>query len=621
MANPLTSIFSSRGAEADLLLLNAEFDNLRAVNGDRTTRFEKFRAENYSSRDPRYDIDLMQTSDYGHRPQNRVLDQPRRHKLPVPLSRAMTVKHAYRIAGSPFDITVDEREESPLESHRSDLMEKLAWATFHHSQGQMQFASGAWDGSEIGTTVFDLYWNEQKSVPCFRRVDPLGVFEVRGATDPHDFQRVYRSWIAPIVSIAAEYRESTFRGEPVRVSDLAAKDTLKRGDVEMLEIVQVCDKNKVTRWARGADAKSTVGLYEWEHNYGFTPYVIIPNIGPYDDIWGWADYEFTRALTSYIPALLAREADVLRAVANGGHIERGTGANPQTIHKVITEGGVLPSKRDGSVEPIAAPEMPAFATEHASRVMDLMKMVGFAPDAAWGMPGSGSGTDRGLQLQPLMEYTAMKQLNWQAGLAKLFAMGFKMCEKSATGKRKVYGRSTDRAGRQTAFRFIFGTEAEAKLLEQQDFQGMPIDPLQLPQTPVELFDGDHEVRVTWRNRIDPDDPSFVVSEMNKFTQGAQSLETTLENLGVAAPEEEMVRIEKEADRFPWINQGMVALLKAQLSQNQQGAGGGPAPDAGAASMDAAAMMSGGGGGPSGALNMDAGLAAQPGQSGVMYGGA
>jgi hypothetical protein len=46
----------------------------------------------------------------------------------------------------------------------------------------------------------------------------------------------------------------------------------------------------------------------------------------------------------------------------------------------------------------------------------------------------------------------------------------------------------------------------------------------LPRTPKELFDGDYERPLLWNNRIDPDDPSYVLSELNKFQHGAQSLE-------------------------------------------------------------------------------------------------
>ena len=603
---------NSYRADDDLMRLDAEFQNLRSANAERVGRMEQYRKENMTVRDSRQDLDVLDLQDYGRRPKGTI-GQPRRHYMPIPLGKAMTVKHAFRISGAPFDMTVEQRDQSVQEAHRSDVMEKVAWTVYKDSRGETTFASGAWDGSEIGSTVFDVYFDMAKNKCCFRRIDPVGFFEVQGVDDPHEFQRAFRVWTAPLAAVKAQYKKY------LNDTQLdALRSTLKSGNVDMCEIVQSCDPTDVRRWVSGGDEKSTIQIYQKTHNYGFTPYIVIPNIGPYEDVWGWADYEFTRSLVAYIPQLLAREADVLKAVANGGMIERGTGAAAQVVKKVIAEGGVLPSKREGTVEPIQAPDMPAFHDSHSRNAMDLLKMVGFAPDAAWGLPGSGSGSDRGLQLQPLLEYTGMKQMNWAAGLSRLFGMAYQMIESKTVGKVGYTGAVPGKQNKQDPYRFLFGPDAAALLTTESDAQGFPT-PVELPMTPKEVFDGEYSVRVKWRNRIDPEDPQYVMSEMNKFTQGAQSLETTLENLGVAAPEEEMRRIEKESERFPWINQGMVALLKAQMGQTQ-GDGGGNPGDTGAENVQGAmgAMMSGPG--QAGSLNADAGASAQ-GATGIPFGGA
>ena len=89
-----------------------------------------------------------------------------------------------------------------------------------------------------------------------------------------------------------------------------------------------------------------------------------------------------------------------------------------------------------------------------------------------------------------------------------------------------------------------------------------------------------------------------------FQPGVQSLYTTLERLGIQNPEEEMRLIEQEAERFPWLRQGMIALIKEQLAagQDASGGGGGAAPSSMAGALG---ILGGGGGGQSGALNFDA----------------
>ena len=260
-------------------------------------------------------------------------------------------------------------------------------------------------------------------------------------------------------------------------------------------------------------------------------------------------------------------------------------------------------------------------------------MVGFAPDAAWGLGAGTSGSDRGLQLQPLLEYTAMKQLNWAAGLARLYAMGFKIIE----GKTAGSGGRYSGVARGKPFSLQIGPDVRPLEIDNPEFAAEVDDEtgttvneddavIQLPRTPRELFDGDYRVRFTWANRVDPDDPAFVASELNKFVQGAQSLERTLDRLGIEAPEDEMKRIEEEAERFPWLRNGMIALIKAQLQMDAarenagagQGEGGGRPVDPGENLMAGLESFAAD---DSAANDADRGFGSLPGGSGVsaLYG--
>lgn len=610
--------FRTPTAESELKELRDEYEALAHAASTRVERMKNYRDEQDRVRDPHMEVYTQDLTDYGHR--RREDGQPKKHSIALPLGKALTVKHAYRIAGQLPDVIVDQRDNTAQERYRSQTMEKIVWGITRASKGETVYSSASWNASEVGAGCLDIYWDFGLNMPRIRSVDPAGIFEVQGVDDPHEFQRIYRVWESPLASVKAEYRDKQFRGAAVDVDLL--QETHKNGSVSMVKIVQLCDQEKLIRFACSG-GNGVVGLYELQHNYGFVPYVVIPNIGPYEDVWGWADYEFVRALCEYIPMLLSREADVLKSVAHGAYIEKNTGQSSTEVRKVIGEGGVLPSKRDGSLDPIQAPEMPAFAEQHRDQLQDLFRMLGFAPGAAWGDPGSGSGTDRGLQLQPLLEYTAMKQLNWQAGLGRLYSMGFRMIEKNTNGKAVYRGSIQGKGGRRTPFvaSLLPGGDAIQEI-GGMGAEGFP-EVIELPTDPKQLFDGDYEVRFLWRNRVDPEDPAYVMSELNKFQQGAQSLETTLTNLGVQDPEGEMRKIEKEAERFPWINQGLVTLLRNQFSGNAQGAGGGAPPDVlGSLGGAMETMGSMGGGGQSGALNADAGAAALgPSGSGQLWGSA
>jgi len=601
-------------ADADIGAASAEYRALQVAASERIQRMEQYRTEGNAVRDSSVRAAEPDHNDYGRARSNRSV--PQRHRIPLPLGKAMTVKHAYRIAGALPDIFVDQREESPEERHRSDSMEKIAWTIMSESKVETAFSSAAWNASEIGSACFDLYFDYTKNMPIFRSVDPVGILEVRGSEDPHDFHRVYRTWKAPLASVQMDYRGKQFRGKEIPVDDITA--VADKDGVSWVTIVQMCDRERLIRFVCYSDRE--MGLYELVHNYGFSPYVVIPNIGPYEDVWGWADYEFIRSVSHYISQLFSREADVLKAVAAGAYQEDGTGMASGEIAKIIANGGIASIKQGRTIAPIQAADMPSFAETHADRAMTLLKMLGFSPDAAWGLPGSGSGTDRGLQLQPLLEYTAMKQLNWQTGLNRLFSMAFQMIERKMVGNSTYRGASVGRAGKRQPFSLLFGQSAAPTQADQDSPDGIPTL-VDLPNTPKELFDGDYNARFVWRNRVDPEDPQYVAAELNKFQTGVQSMETTLENLGIQAPEDEMRRIENESERFPWINDGRVAMLIAQMRGNAQGQGGGQPADPGMQDqMDTFGSVDAGG--QSGALNTDAGFGSLGPQSvGVPYGAA
>lgn len=594
----------------------AEFADLRTADAERINRMSLYRRENEDARKTNLLAKIQQpdTRDYG-RAQRRRHDTFR-HDIPLPLGKALTVKHSYRISGRLPDAIVDRRDESPEERYRSDTMEKIVWAIMRASRGNTQFASGSWDGSELGSTVFDLYYDVKRQLPIFRAVDPIGLVVVPGVDDPHEFQRVYRSWDVPLASLRAEYKDDpTVRLQEITKSHMA-------GTIEMVTIAQMCDEDQRVRFIPHCGVK----LEEETHSFGFVPYVVIPNVGPDRDIWGWADYEFVRAITAYLGALFSREADILRSVANGTYIEKGTGQNPELIRATLTEGGVIPSKRDGDLQPVDPPQVPQFAEAHADRAMAMFKMLGFAPDATWGLGRYTSGSEHGLSLQPFVEFTAMKQLNWEAGLGRLFDMAYRMIEKKLVGNAKYRGSKPGPGNRRLPFVVNLGSNMDP-LKAQNPSATQTADPgaadlqaddlIDLPRTPAALFDGDYEVRFIWNNRIDPDDPSYILAELNKFQHGAQSLETTLERLGFEAPQDEIRRIEQEAELYPWLNNGMIALIRAQLSQSNQGDGGG---NPGSATADLSQGTATAGSNP--ALGADAGAQGLgAGASAPMYGGA
>ena len=561
--------------------LSAEYHSLVEDASPRLGRYANTRNEFNAPRDVDINGVVADVTDYGHR---RSVQEPNRHNIPIPLHTALTIKHAHRLFGDLPDVIVDRRQETKLERYRSDTIEKMVWAMIRASGDKAPFKDAAWDGSQLGACVLDLYFDHVKQIPTFCRVDPAEVLIVPGGRDPHNFHRVYRSWTVSVSTLIAEYEGKEFRGVPVR-------EILSGFSNAKVTLVQMTSRDRTIRFVidglpTSKDAKK-VPIFERDHNLGFVNYIVIPNIGPYNDIWGWGDYELVRGLVHYIPTLFSREADIIRAVAGGAYQEDGTGQSASNIMGVIRKGGVLPTKRGSSVKPIEPPSVPDFAPLHSDRALEFLKMVGFAPDASWGDGSAGSGSDRGLQLAPMLELTAMKQSNWSQGLQRLFGMGLQMLEKQVgPGDSNYYSGQTQKRGARKPFVFgPFGSDVPPQTVNAETMEpvapqvaGMAeseqIDTLDLPRNPKELFQGDYTVRTEWNNRIDPDDPAYVASELNKFAQGLQSMRTTLEHLGHQNPEDEMKLIADEAEAYPWVRDGVLKMLQMQFDAEQQGEGGG-----------------------------------------------
>jgi hypothetical protein len=581
-------------------LLATEFNALRAADSERLQRMRDYRDEIEASRKTGY-VPQSASGDYGRG--KRADGEPERHRFHLPFGQALTIKHSFRIAGRLPDAQVDRRAETPEERHRSDAMEKAWWGVVRASKGDVVIGSAAHDASGLGAACLEVYWDAARQMPRFRDIDPAGVVVVKGLDDPHDFERVYRFWEVDFATLAAQYRDQFVDEDKTRPVSFEGFKVSPGGKVT---VVQMSDRQRTVRfalgYAEGQQRPVDAPLMDYEHGYGFAPYVVVTNLGPQRNVWGWADYDFVREIAAYIPTMFGREADILRMVANGAYKMKGSKLTPAAAKNILQKGGVVPVGKDGDLEPVEAAQVPAFASEHRQSAVEFFQMLGFAPPAAWGDGSAGSGSDRGLQLGPMLELTMMKQLNFGAGLSRLGAMCFRMMEKLQAGKASYSG-SVQRRGGRTGFTAVFGPGL-------QDDQGMSMDL-------TELIAKEYDIRFSWPSRLDPDDPAFVASELNKFAQGAQSLRTTLERLGHEAPEDEMKLIEQESQDHPWLRQGMLKLLEMQLNASNQGANDG-SQNQGADFGSALATMNSKDGQ---ALDGDAMSGQLPGGIGTLYGGA
>lgn len=571
--------------------IRAEFDALYAEHQSRLGRYTQYESEYERSRNGEVNNG---PDDYGRSRGGKKM----RHSIPLNLQHAITQKHAFRIAGRLPDIVVPRADNSNAERFRGDTMEKVLYACHRYSKAPLQFASGAHHASLLGAACFDVYYNLDRQMPRYRELHPGGILVVPGVDDPHDFERVYRFWTVSRASFEAKYKG-------IELPDNGTLDDVK-DDVQRpgnITIIQMSDRQRTIRFA------SAVKLEELQHGYGFTPYVVIPNLGPIEKVWGYADYEFFRDLVLYYEQLNNRMADVASGVAGGAIQDFGSGQTPEKLLDILRKGGIIPVKKDSSgLKPVEVPQFGNWIDAHFQAIRQAVNDTSFTPPASWGELGAAtSGSDRALQLGAQLELTGLKQIHWTRGLQRINEMMLRMIEQKQIGRAVFRGVQTN-GHRSSAFTIVLDAAVQDAAGGEPEI-GIDGQPKQTPTNPQQLIAGDYDTDIVWQNRLERDDPQFVLQELNKFQQGVQSLYTTLERLGFADPDEEMKLIEAEATRFPWLRSGMIALIKQQLDAgNQAGGGASGVTDPNAAGGDLSsiiASMGGGGGGQSGALTLDA----------------
>jgi hypothetical protein len=536
-----------------------ELNQLRIDDGMRLQRMVDLRQVMESFR--RDSVSRILPSDYGRN--GPELNDRTDVRLPYLL--AICVKHAHRAGGQLPDVRVPRADSSPPERWRQSVLERFLACCWNDSDALVQLTTAAWDASCVGAGAFEVYWNVDRQVACFYARDPAGMVVVPDPYKVWPYQRAYRSWLTPLGSLRASYGGKFVDPVDQRLGRVQIDGLEPLGDQQgsLCQINEVKDETQCVRWS------GEVLLHRSDHGADFCPTVLYPNVGPLRMVFGYSDVELAQDIALYYQRVFSRQADVAAFAARGSYTEEQTGVPAVQVREVIKKGGVIPIRRDGKVLPIEAHQQPSFINEHFQAARDALSDLSFVPDAAWGSQGEAtSGSERGMQMLPQIELARQKQVNMRWALEKVSELCLRMAERNALGKQRYRG-SMRRDGVSRSFRMDLGPAVPAP-------QGLDGVDMTLPR----LIAKDYDTEIVFTDHLDVWDPQFVLSELNKFSQGAQSLQTTLERLGTADPIDEMNLIQAEAEAMPWLRQGMIALIEKQLdAQGGPGQGEGSAAPA------------------------------------------
>jgi len=232
-------------------------------------------------------------------------------------------------------------------------------------------------------------------------------------------------------------------------------------------------------------------------------------------------------LNLYLDDLLSDAANVIRKFAHPTVLDMGSGVSPQTIAAALQkEGGIIPIRKDGDVKFLNWEGTPADFVSQYDRVQNLIYDLSAKPPASYGQTMTNqSGVATNMALSPTTSSTEERMSIFGHYLMELNMAILALYEKYSAGETiDVRGRKPKRAG------------VKATTFYEASIKGKDIA-------------GWYSNRIRWPSMLRTDDPVYVQNELAKLQSKpkAQSIYTTLENLGTEDSEMELDRIKEELE--------------------------------------------------------------------------
>lgn len=285
------------------------------------------------------------------------------------------------------------------------------------------------------------------------------------------------------------------------------------------------------------------------------PVIEFVNNVPGDERDPSSEVEDIVELNMYADQLLSQQADIIRKYSNPTVIDKGTGQDPQTIRRTVqSEGGVLPIKRDGDLRFLNWEGTPPAIGEQWQRVMAAIYDLSGKPASAYGQTVTNqSGVMTNLALTPSVAVNAYKESLFGESLVMLNEDILRLYEQFSAGEAIDVRGARPKAGGGPRF-------YEAQIMGRE-------------------IAGWYKNRIKWPSALRTDDPVFVQNELQKMQSDppAQSIYTTLENLGIEDVEAEIDRIRQQLedprfhpDRLKSAIEAATAFQGAQVPPDLEG---------------------------------------------------
>lgn len=522
-------------------------------------------------------------------PRNWPAHIPKVHRN---LCKPITHKFATYLMGKGFTFNV-ERPNTLEFRESAERTEKILRKLLDLAKSDIQYTLGAQTGSELGRTVYKVYkkGNPGAQHACFSHCQPDYFYGIPAGDDYYlgDWSTVYYSYPIDILEAKRTWGEREYKTE----SDLSrgayySDNPARRVDADFtaarrIPVLEAWTKDEYLLKVGGVVIENGPNPYKWkESGEGFIPFVVIENIRN-SNRQGEADIAQSRELNEYYNQLVARKFHIINRYLDPTLVWEGAPSNyAEILAQTLAGGGAIPARLGSKLQFLThqGPNPAVLELEQSIRAA-ILENAGINEIALQGqLQGSiNTGPSAAAQYQPILSTIEMKRTEWQRGLRLKYAMMLELQEQ--IGDSKILGEAVINQDRKS----LNASDGDLVKLSGKDIQGL------------------RDVTINWPGILPKDDFEASRLEMEKASQGMQSIYTTLEKLGEDYPDDEIARIrmenndpslrgEKVAEQLraqtPLIKaQGQQALGEAKFIADEQARtqemgmaeGGGPAPGA------------------------------------------
>ena len=270
------------------------------------------------------------------------------------------------------------------------------------------------------------------------------------------------------------------------------------------------------------------------YNTGRIPFIEFTNGVMGDEQEPRSNIEDIIELNMYLDQLVSQQADIIKKYSNPTIIDKGSGQAPEVVRRTVgADGAVLPIRKDGEIYFLNWDGSQPPVLEMIGTILGAIQDLSSKPASSYGQTVTNqSGVMTNMALSPMMASTESRQKQFGHLMSLFNEDVLRIYEKFAAGEELKFAgtRSMGSQLKQTGvYNSTLGydsTTGEAVYITGKDINGW------------------YRNRIKWPSAIRTDDPIYIQNELSKMQSQppAQSVYTTLENLGVEDVEAEIDRI-------------------------------------------------------------------------------